>query len=86
MCSVVSCYLSPGVVVTLETVLRDVVTEVPGLTGHTGGVAVCSECSRAALCLTLRPGPARLTQTGPINLQNSEGSEGWDRWWLIISV
>ena len=29
------CYLSEGVVVTLHTVTRDVVTEIPGLTGHT---------------------------------------------------
>ena len=70
--SVVSCYLSPGVVVTLETVPRDVVTEVPGLTGNTGGVAVGPECSRAALGLTLRASPAWLTQTGAINLQSSQ--------------
>ena len=63
-----SCYLSEGVVITLDTVTRDVVTEVPGLTSHTAGAAVFPECSRWTLCLTLRPGVSRLTQTGPVNL------------------
>ena len=67
-----SCYLSEGVVVTLETVTRDVVTEVPGLTAHTAGAAVFPECSRWTLCLTLRPGVSRLTQTGPVNLYSSQ--------------
>ena len=62
------CYLSEGVVVTLHTVARDVVTEVPGITDLTAGVAIFPECSRWTLCLTLRPGVSRLTLTGPVNL------------------
>ena len=66
------CYLSEGVVATLHTIARYVVTEVPGITNLTAGVAVFPECSWSTLCLTLRPGVSRLTQTGPVNLKRDE--------------